>query len=91
MRQPLGGRPVVPLDALRPVQVLDHDLAEPQVRRAEFLLDPQQVQRLSARGGHPERLPFELRAEAQFLQVEEARSALDVGQPFDVGGLDPFE
>lgn len=85
-----GVRPVIPLGTVQPGQILDVDAGQALPGGREVLFDPQQVDGRRRRG-RAERLPGHLATEGMVLQVEEARSALDVSQGFGPGHLLPLK
>lgn len=74
-----GVRPIVALDAIKPGQVLHIHPSKPLPGRGQVLFDTQDVRRRPS-GRRAERLPRHFAAKGMMLQVEEARSALDIGE-----------
>lgn len=85
-----GMRPVVALDALLPVQVLDVGAGQTEVRSTQVFLDAQQVQR-RGRGRRAPGLALHLAAEGVVLQVIKACRPLQVGHGLRRGVLQPLE
>ncbi len=86
-----GLRPVILFHAALPVEMLDGDPGEAQVRLAEIFLEAEQVKPRRLHGTGAESLPADLAAEAHLLQEEEPRRPLDVGEDVGRGLLQPAE
>ena len=71
--------PVVLLDALLPVEVLDVTPGQPHVGLAQVLLDPGEVESGRTRGCGAEGAAVDLPSEGHLLQVEEPRGSLNIG------------
>src|SRR5260364_77241 len=85
-----GVGPVVPLNTVLPVQVLDRHAAQTQIRLGSTFFNAQQIDGRPG-GGCSKTGISELSAETMAVHIVEPRRALNFGQRFGTGHFLPFE